>query len=184
MNLSPVQSWLDTSSASASLGGHFHSTAAGRKYAKISRRLLRDLEWSFVGLSWPFLGQILESDEPPLCCCLGQVSTLLRLLDEHKQLVAAWQSWKGSILGARQAISGDAAATPAVFCQTSPRNLPQLFMRWLTSTPTPWNFAWGYWYAFTLGILTTAPWPGYTNFDQFPDRCGFALKCQSERRQS
>jgi len=35
-------------------------------------------------------------------------------------------------------------------------NLPQLCMRWLTSTPEPWNFAWGYWYAFTLGILSTA----------------------------
>ncbi|CAK9010553.1 CSC1-like protein 1 (Transmembrane protein 63A) [Durusdinium trenchii] len=35
-------------------------------------------------------------------------------------------------------------------------NLPQLFVRWLTSTPEPWNFAWGYWYAATLGILTTA----------------------------
>ena len=38
------------------------------------------------------------------------------------------------------------------------RNLPQLCMRWLTSTPEPWNFAWGYWYAFTLGILSTVFW--------------------------
>lgn len=35
------------------------------------------------------------------------------------------------------------------------RNLPQLFVRWLTSTPEPWNFAWGYWH---LGLASTQRW--------------------------
>lgn len=35
-------------------------------------------------------------------------------------------------------------------------NLSQLVVRWLLSQPEPWIFAWGYWYAFTLAILTTA----------------------------
>eukprot|EP00439_Symbiodinium_sp_Y106_P039195 s5826_g4.t2 len=35
-------------------------------------------------------------------------------------------------------------------------NLSQLVVRWLLSQHEPWIFAWGYWYAFTLAILTTA----------------------------
>lgn len=34
-------------------------------------------------------------------------------------------------------------------------NLPQLGMRFLMKTKEPWTFAWGYWYASTLSILTT-----------------------------
>eukprot|EP00435_Cladocopium_sp_Y103_P021254 s3217_g5.t1 len=80
----------------------------------------------------------------------------VRLNDQHEDI---------SIL---QLLDGSMLRSPGVFyvryllyCAfltntNSLLNLPQLFMRWLTSTPEPWNFAWGYWYAFTLGILTTA----------------------------
>ena len=50
------------------------------------------------------------------------------------------------------------SANPSRLFACAVRNLPQLCMRWLTSTPEPWNFAWGYWYAFTLGILSTVVW--------------------------
>ena len=54
------------------------------------------------GLSWPFLSQAWRVMRYLPLCCLGEVSTLLRLLDEHQQLVAAWQSWKkGSVFRAR-----------------------------------------------------------------------------------
>ena len=45
-----------------------------------------------------------------------------------------------------------------VLQEPRPRNLSQLVVRWLLSQHEPWIFAWGYWYAFTLAILTTAAW--------------------------
>ncbi|CAE7342959.1 TMEM63A [Symbiodinium natans] len=61
-------------------------------------------------------------------------------------------------------------------------NLSQLVVRWLLSQPEPWIFAWGYWYAFTLAILTTAVSLGVLMPSLLP--CGalfFAMKYRIDK---
>lgn len=61
-------------------------------------------------------------------------------------------------------------------------NLAQRNMRWLCNETEPWIFAWGYWYAASLAILTTAVFLGVLVPSLLP--CGalfFALKYVIDR---